>query len=99
MWQALLSRLYTVGPVTDGIFRKSASLRKTREVKEQLEAGNDVDFTDVSVFVCAAILKVCNAFLCLPVTGVTIYRNGPQRVKLRVTVTVRVSFFVCLIDV
>ena len=56
--QALLSQLYNVGPFTDGIFRKSASLRKTREVKQKLEAGNEVDFDDVSVFVCAAILKV-----------------------------------------
>jgi len=56
--QALLSHLYTTGPSTDGIFRKSASLRKTREVKQKLELGSDVNFDEVSPFVCAAILKV-----------------------------------------
>ena len=58
MMQALLSRLYTVGPSTDGIFRKSASVRKIREVKEKLEAGAGVNFDDVSALVCAALLKV-----------------------------------------
>jgi len=56
--QALLTQLYNIGPFTDGIFRKSASLRKTREVKERMETGAEVDFQDVSVFVCCAILKV-----------------------------------------
>jgi len=56
--QALLHQLHTAGPSTDGIFRKSASLRKTREVKQKLQLGNDVNFDEVSPFVCAAILKV-----------------------------------------
>ena len=64
VWQALLTQLYNVGPFTDGIFRKSAGVRKTREVKEKLEAGTEVEFKDVSACVCAAILKV-SRFVCL----------------------------------
>jgi len=62
--------LYAVGPFTDGIFRKSASVRKYREVKEKLESGGDVNFDDVSVFVCAAVFKVRCRYLrvVMPIT-------------------------------
>lgn len=55
----LLANIYNNGPFTHGIFRKSANARVTRELKAQLNAGEQCDLTDIHVSAAASMLMVC----------------------------------------
>lgn len=57
--QDMLGFLYLEGPYTRGIFRRSASAKACRELRDILDSGaKDPDITHQSVFVIATILKV-----------------------------------------
>lgn len=53
----MISRLYYDGPQAVGLFRKSANARVCRQVRERLDAGQDVDFVELPVLAVGAILK------------------------------------------
>jgi len=53
----MISRLYYDGPSAQGLFRKSANARVCRQVRERLDAGDEVDFTDLPILAVGAILK------------------------------------------
>lgn len=53
----MLHQIFTKGPFTQGIFRKSANARLVRELKEKLDLGEEVSFDHVPVLVTAALLK------------------------------------------
>ena len=42
-----------------GIFRRSPNARAMRELRERLDNAEEIDFAECSVFVAAALLKVC----------------------------------------
>ena len=56
----MLLKIMSEGPTTVGIFRRSPNARAMRELRERLDNAEDVDFAECSVFVAAALLKVCN---------------------------------------
>lgn len=60
----MLGQLYTKGPYTVGIFRKSANARLTRELKAKLEEQFDYPLDDASIIVVGAVFKVSFAPLC-----------------------------------
>uniref|UniRef100_A0A8C7BE55 Rho-GAP domain-containing protein n=1 Tax=Neovison vison TaxID=452646 RepID=A0A8C7BE55_NEOVI len=45
------------GPLTEGIFRKSANMKSCRILKEKLNSGDKVNLDDESVLVVASVLK------------------------------------------
>jgi hypothetical protein len=53
----MLLKIMTEGPSTVGIFRRSPNARAMRELRGQLDNSEEVDFTECSVFVAAALLK------------------------------------------
>ncbi|XP_061697840.1 rho GTPase-activating protein 20-like isoform X2 [Syngnathoides biaculeatus] len=54
----MLVFLYTEGPYTRGVFRRSAGAKACRELRERLDAGtDDGEIARQSVFVVAAVLK------------------------------------------
>ncbi|XP_062429089.1 T-cell activation Rho GTPase-activating protein-like [Rhea pennata] len=55
--QDLLAILYREGPATEGIFRKAASEKARRELKEALDKGGTVDLDSKPVHLLAVILK------------------------------------------
>ncbi|KAL1123299.1 hypothetical protein AAG570_002385 [Ranatra chinensis] len=54
---AMLQQVFTKGPFTQGIFRKSANARLVRELREKLDSGEAVSLDHVPVLVTAALLK------------------------------------------
>lgn len=54
----MLTRLFTHGPATPGIFRKSAAHAACREAKTRLNAGHELNFADLPIHVTASLLKV-----------------------------------------
>jgi len=54
----MLSFINQKGPFTEGIFRKSASIKSCRALKKKLNAGHKVNFDDESVLVVSSVLKV-----------------------------------------
>ena len=46
------------GPLTEGIFRKSANIKSCRELKQKLNSGDKVYVQAESVLVVASVLKV-----------------------------------------
>lgn len=50
--------LYERGPLTEGIFRKSASIKDSRELRDKLNSGADIKFDSESLFVVASVFKV-----------------------------------------
>ena len=54
----MLSFINQKGPFTEGIFRKSASIKSCRALKEKLNSGNKVNLDDESIRVVASVLKV-----------------------------------------
>lgn len=46
------------GPYTEGVFRRAGNARIIREIKEQLNSGAEVDFSEKPVLLLAALLKV-----------------------------------------
>ena len=55
--QHMISRLYHDGPEAQGLFRKSANARVCRQVREHLDDGQDVDFSELPILAVGAILK------------------------------------------
>ncbi|XP_062429092.1 T-cell activation Rho GTPase-activating protein-like [Rhea pennata] len=55
--QDLLAILYREGPATEGIFRKAASEKARRELKEALDKGGTIDLDSKPVHLLAVILK------------------------------------------
>ncbi|CAK9296280.1 unnamed protein product [Gordionus sp. m RMFG-2023] len=53
----ILQLLYTYGPYTIGIFRKSASAKLCKTLKEQLDRGTDVNLDDVPMLAISSIFK------------------------------------------
>ena len=64
--QELLYLLFNKGPYIPGIFRKSANVKRCREVRELLDQGEEIRVDDVPVFVAAAIIKVIVTGIPLP---------------------------------
>ncbi|NWI57426.1 TAGAP protein, partial [Calyptomena viridis] len=55
--QDLLAVLYIKGPSTEGIFRKAANEKARKELKEDLNKGENVDLKNKSVHLLAVVLK------------------------------------------
>ncbi|XP_068792586.1 T-cell activation Rho GTPase-activating protein-like [Struthio camelus] len=55
--QELLALLYEKGPATEGIFRKAATEKARRELKEDLNRGRSVDLASQPAHLLAAVLK------------------------------------------
>ena len=53
----MLIQLHQKGPETVGIFRRGPNVRMMRDLRERLDEGEEVDWTEISVFVTAALLK------------------------------------------
>lgn len=53
----MLQQLFSKGPFTQGIFRKSANARLVRELRDKLDSGEDVAWEHVPVMVTAALIK------------------------------------------
>ncbi|XP_055975707.1 rho GTPase-activating protein 20-like [Sorex fumeus] len=53
----ILWLLYERGPLTEGIFRQSASVKACRELKEKLNAGTDVQIYCEPLFVVASVFQ------------------------------------------
>ena len=64
--QDMLVLLRKRGPATEGVFRKPANTRVTRELREQLDAGQEVDLDGLSVVLLVALLKVHCTHPCAP---------------------------------
>ena len=56
--QGMLSFINQKGPLTKGIFRKSANIKSCRILKEKLNSGVKVNPYNESVHVVASVLKV-----------------------------------------
>ncbi|XP_047106715.1 uncharacterized protein LOC124775916 isoform X2 [Schistocerca piceifrons] len=54
---AMLQQVFLKGPFTQGIFRKSANARLVRELRDKLDAGEDIRLEHMPVLVVAAVLK------------------------------------------
>ncbi|XP_050442931.1 rho GTPase-activating protein 20-like isoform X2 [Adelges cooleyi] len=54
---AMLHQIFSKGPFTQGIFRKSANARLVRELREKMDSCDDVCLDNVPVLVTAALLK------------------------------------------
>lgn len=72
----MLSFINQKGPLTEGIFRKSASIKECRALKEKLNSGDKVNLDDESVLVVASVLKV-EKVLALSTHGVTLKLYDP----------------------
>lgn len=55
--QNMLVRLYQDGPQAPGLFRKSANAKLIRQVRERLDAGQEVDMNEVPILAVGAIFK------------------------------------------
>lgn len=53
----MLHQIFSKGPFTQGIFRKSANARLVRELREKMDACDDVCLDNVPVLVTAALFK------------------------------------------
>lgn len=56
--QDMLCFINQKGPLTEGIFRKSANMKSCRVLKEKLNSGDKVNLDSESVLVVASVLKV-----------------------------------------
>ena len=54
----MLSFINKKGPFTEGIFRKSASIKSCRALKNKLNCGETVNLNDEPVLVISSVLKV-----------------------------------------
>ncbi|KXJ24409.1 Rho GTPase-activating protein 20 [Exaiptasia diaphana] len=55
--QDILKHMFRFGPGVNGIFRRSASAKRAKEIKLDLDSGKEVLFEEVSVLITASILK------------------------------------------
>lgn len=56
--QDILAILCLKGPSTEGIFRKAASEKARKELKEELNCGGSVDLKQLPVHLLAVVFKV-----------------------------------------
>lgn len=56
--QEILTILCLKGPSTEGIFRKAASEKARKELKEELNCGDCVDLNQLPVHLLAVVFKV-----------------------------------------
>lgn len=56
--QEILLALCKMGPYTEGVFRKAGNARALKEIKEQLNNGEEVDLKNKHVILLADLLKV-----------------------------------------
>nr|CAD7425790.1 unnamed protein product [Timema monikensis] len=70
---AMLQQVFSKGPFTQGIFRKSANARLVRELRDKLDAGEDLPLDHVPVLVTAALLKEFLRSLPDPLLGGALY--------------------------
>ena len=56
--QVMLVLLRRKGPSTEGVFRRPGNSRVTRELREQLDVGQEVDLEGLPVVLLVALLKV-----------------------------------------
>ena len=54
---SMLVQLRINGPDTVGIFRRGPNVRAMRDLRDKLDEGEDVDWSEISVFVTAALVK------------------------------------------
>ena len=54
---SMLVQLRDNGPSTVGIFRRGPNVRAMRDLRDKLDEGESVDWTEISVFVTAALVK------------------------------------------
>ena len=54
---SILRQLRSQGPDTVGIFRRGPNVRMMKELRDRLDEGEDVNWSEISVFVTAALLK------------------------------------------
>ncbi|XP_050530835.1 rho GTPase-activating protein 20-like isoform X2 [Daktulosphaira vitifoliae] len=54
---AMLQQIFSKGPFTQGIFRKSANARLVRELREKMDSCDDVCLENIPVLVTAALFK------------------------------------------
>lgn len=57
-FQSMLVELFSQGPYTVGIFRRSANVRVCREVKERLESDPEFDMKNVPIIILSSVFKV-----------------------------------------
>ena len=54
---SMLLQLEQKGPITVGIFRRGPNVRAMRDLRDKLDEGEEVDWSEISVFVTAALVK------------------------------------------
>lgn len=54
---SILRQLRSQGPDTVGIFRRGPNVRMMKELRDRLDEGEEVNWSEISVFVTAALLK------------------------------------------
>lgn len=69
----MLQQVFTKGPFTQGIFRKSANARLVRELRERLDSGLELAFDHIPVLAVAALLKEFLRSLPDPLLGAALY--------------------------
>jgi hypothetical protein len=69
----MLQQVFIKGPFTQGIFRKSANARLVRELREQLDSGQDLALEHMPVLAVAALLKEFLRSLPDPLLGAALY--------------------------
>lgn len=69
----MLHEVFAKGPQTQGIFRKSANARLVRELKEQLDFGDELSMDCFPVLVNAVLLKDFFRSLPDPLLGYALY--------------------------
>ncbi|PSN53413.1 hypothetical protein C0J52_21377 [Blattella germanica] len=80
---AMLQQVFTKGPFTQGIFRKSANARLVRELRERLDGGLDVALDHYSVLAVAALLKEFLRSLPDPLLGANLYSLYMEALECR----------------
>lgn len=70
---AMLQQVFIKGPFTQGIFRKSANARLVRELREQLDSGQELALEHIPVLAVAALLKEFLRSLPDPLLGAALY--------------------------
>ncbi|XP_069705214.1 uncharacterized protein [Periplaneta americana] len=69
----MLQQVFTKGPFTQGIFRKSANARLVKELRERLDSGLELAFDHIPVLAVAALLKEFLRSLPDPLLGSALY--------------------------
>uniref|UniRef100_A0A1B6DL33 Rho-GAP domain-containing protein n=1 Tax=Clastoptera arizonana TaxID=38151 RepID=A0A1B6DL33_9HEMI len=79
---AMLQQLFSKGPFTQGIFRKSANARLVRELRDKLDSGEDVNWEHIPVMVTAALIKEFLRSLQDPLLCVALYPQWKSAIDI-----------------